>query len=84
MKHEGFTAREFIAWNRIVRPGSVIGPQQQFLIDWEYKLRTESEALRVSNSIGSALNKASSVYHETPAGMGGFVRSKMRSLKIVS
>ena len=33
MKHFGFTALEFIAWARICRPGSVLGPQQQFLVD---------------------------------------------------
>ena len=31
MKHYGFTAHECIGWLRIVRPGSVIGPQQQYL-----------------------------------------------------
>eukprot|EP00759_Apiculatamorpha_spiralis_P013297 PhF_6_TR19989/c0_g1_i1/m.29165/K06639/CDC14; cell division cycle 14 len=31
MKHYAFTAREAIAWCRICRPGSVIGPQQQYL-----------------------------------------------------
>jgi hypothetical protein len=31
MKHHGFTAREAMGWLRIVRPGSVIGDQQEFL-----------------------------------------------------
>ncbi|XP_068175098.1 dual specificity protein phosphatase CDC14AB isoform X2 [Antennarius striatus] len=31
MKHYRFTAGEAIAWMRICRPGSVIGPQQNFL-----------------------------------------------------
>ena len=31
MKHFGFTAHECIGWQRIVRPGSVIGPQQHYL-----------------------------------------------------
>ncbi|MEQ2210074.1 Dual specificity protein phosphatase cdc14ab, partial [Xenoophorus captivus] len=31
MKHYRFTAAEAIAWIRICRPGSVIGPQQNFL-----------------------------------------------------
>ncbi len=31
MKHQGMNAAECIAWQRIVRPGSVIGPQQHFL-----------------------------------------------------
>eukprot|EP00928_Gymnodinium_smaydae_P054404 TRINITY_DN38180_c0_g1_i1.p1 TRINITY_DN38180_c0_g1~~TRINITY_DN38180_c0_g1_i1.p1 ORF type:complete len:435 (-),score=71.62 TRINITY_DN38180_c0_g1_i1:293-1597(-) len=35
MRHYGITAREFIAWSRLSRPGSVIGPQQQFLCDMQ-------------------------------------------------
>ena len=31
MKHHKFTAKEFIAWNRICRPGSILGPQQFYL-----------------------------------------------------
>ncbi|UJR21206.1 hypothetical protein I4U23_024303 [Adineta vaga] len=31
MKHHKFTAAEVIAWLRICRPGSVIGPQQNYL-----------------------------------------------------
>jgi len=31
MKHYKFTAAECIAWCRICRPGSIIGPQQNFL-----------------------------------------------------
>lgn len=35
MKHFGFTGLEFIGWARLCRPGSVLGPQQQFLIDMQ-------------------------------------------------
>jgi cell division cycle 14 len=35
MKHAGHSAEEAIAWLRIVRPGSVIGQQQQFLKECE-------------------------------------------------
>lgn len=31
MKHYKFTAAETIAWLRICRPGSIIGPQQNYL-----------------------------------------------------
>ena len=31
MRRAGFTARDAIAWLRIVRPGSVVGQQQQYL-----------------------------------------------------
>lgn len=34
MKHYRFTAAEAIAWIRICRPGSIIGPQQNFLEEW--------------------------------------------------
>ena len=39
MQHYGFTAREAMGWLRIVRPGSVIGPQQQYLVDREAVMR---------------------------------------------
>lgn len=38
MKHMGFTANECMAWLRIVRPGSVIGPQQQYLKSQEQRM----------------------------------------------
>jgi cell division cycle 14 len=46
MKHHGFAAREAMGWLRIVRPGSVMGPQQQFLCDQEAAMRRAGEALR--------------------------------------
>ena len=38
MKHKAFTARESIAWLRICRPGSVIGPQQSYLVSQESRM----------------------------------------------
>jgi len=35
MKHYKFPAAAFIGWIRLARPGSILGPQQQFLIDKE-------------------------------------------------
>ncbi|CAG9319773.1 CDC14A_1 [Blepharisma stoltei] len=35
MKHYEISAAAFIGWIRVCRPGSVLGPQQQFLIDME-------------------------------------------------
>eukprot|EP00961_Rhodomonas_salina_P274844 3712982-Rhodomonas_salina.1 len=40
MKHLDFTADEAIAWLRICRPGSVIGPQQRFLEQQEQHMRS--------------------------------------------
>lgn len=46
MKHFGFPARAFIGWNRICRPGSVLGPQQQFMIDMESEMHQAGAYLR--------------------------------------
>ncbi|CAE7510514.1 CDC14A, partial [Symbiodinium pilosum] len=35
MKHYRWPARAWIGWNRICRPGSILGPQQQFLCDMQ-------------------------------------------------
>ena len=32
MKHHGFTAEEAMGWIRVARPGSVLGPQQHYLL----------------------------------------------------
>jgi cell division cycle 14 len=39
IKHYDFSAPESIAWLRICRPGSVIGPQQQWMLSKEAALR---------------------------------------------
>jgi cell division cycle 14 len=39
MKHAGFMARPFIGWSRLCRPGSILGPQQQFLVEIEHEFR---------------------------------------------
>ena len=39
MQHHGFSAREAMGWLRVVRLGSVIGPQQQYLVDREAVMR---------------------------------------------
>jgi len=46
MKHFGWPARAFIGWNRICRPGSILGPQQQFLLDMESEMHQAGAALR--------------------------------------
>ena len=38
IKHYRFCAADFIAWIRILRPGSVLGPQQQFLVKLQKKI----------------------------------------------
>lgn len=41
MKHYGFNAANFIGWIRIARPGSILGPQQHFLIEMENMMKAE-------------------------------------------
>ena len=45
MKHHGFTARAAMGWLRVVRPGSVIGPQQAFLCEREALMHRSSAPL---------------------------------------
>lgn len=44
MKHYRFTAAEAIAWIRICRPGSVIGPQQNFLEEKQASLWLQNDS----------------------------------------
>jgi cell division cycle 14 len=47
MKHFGFPPAPFIGWIRIARPGSILGPQQQYLISMDDKmLKAGGEAKR--------------------------------------
>ncbi|CAJ0946662.1 unnamed protein product [Ranitomeya imitator] len=46
MKHYRMNAAETIAWIRICRPGSVIGPQQQFLLEKQMSLWNEGDIYR--------------------------------------
>ncbi|XP_076462279.1 dual specificity protein phosphatase CDC14C-like isoform X3 [Babylonia areolata] len=46
MKHYKFTAAETIAWCRICRPGSVIGPQQNFLEERQMWMWSEGDSYR--------------------------------------
>ena len=41
MRNFGFSAREAMAWVRIVRPGSIVGPQQHFLDQLEAQVKRQ-------------------------------------------
>jgi len=47
MKHYKFTAPEVIGWMRICRPGMVIGPQQQFLVDLQARMWHEGDVMHM-------------------------------------
>lgn len=38
IKEYGFSAAEYMGWVRLCRPGCVVGPQQQFLVDYDEKV----------------------------------------------
>jgi len=51
MKHYSFPPAEFIAWIRICRPGSILGPQQQFIhqvhrkcLEWGCEFREQHDS----------------------------------------
>nr|XP_061804536.1 dual specificity protein phosphatase CDC14C-like [Nerophis lumbriciformis] len=46
MKHYSMTAAEVIAWIRICRPGSIIGPQQNFVEEKQNSLWAEGDIFR--------------------------------------
>jgi len=46
MKHFKFPARAYIAWNRICRPGSILGLQQNFLLDMQTEMFEGADNLR--------------------------------------
>ncbi|EGD78114.1 Cdc14A3 phosphatase [Salpingoeca rosetta] len=45
MKHYKLTAREAIAWLRVARPGSVIGPQQHYVVQQQQHMWEEGASL---------------------------------------
>jgi len=44
MKHFKIPAKMFIAWNRLARPGSILGPQQKYLVDLETEMISHQSA----------------------------------------
>mmetsp|Transcript_27563 Transcript_27563/g.32608 ORF Transcript_27563/g.32608 Transcript_27563/m.32608 type:complete len:425 (+) Transcript_27563:65-1339(+) len=58
MKHYKFTAAEVIGWMRICRPGTVIGPQQQFLAEIEEKMWADGDAYREAARTGVHSNSS--------------------------
>ena len=52
IKHYGYSAREATAWCRICRPGSVVGPQQQYLASVEPQLKAEGKNFWKQHGLG--------------------------------
>ena len=41
MKHYYFPAADFIGWIRIARPGSILDPQQNYLVEMQKAMRDQ-------------------------------------------
>lgn len=54
IKHFGFSAEEAMGYIRICRPGSVIGPQQHYLLHYAPRLLEEGAALRKAAGLGAS------------------------------
>eukprot|EP01017_Pseudomicrothorax_dubius_P003555 TRINITY_DN1053_c0_g1_i2.p1 TRINITY_DN1053_c0_g1~~TRINITY_DN1053_c0_g1_i2.p1 ORF type:complete len:409 (-),score=84.20 TRINITY_DN1053_c0_g1_i2:98-1324(-) len=55
MKHYKFPAAAFIGWIRICRPGSILGPQQQFLNDQQARFFQMSEKSPIWRQISATV-----------------------------
>jgi len=58
IKHFRMTAAEVIGWIRLARPGSIIGPQQQYLEQMQASLWQEGDSVRVANRLSSSLQRS--------------------------
>lgn len=67
MKHYRFTAREIIGWMRVCRPGSVIGPQQQFMESIQARMWEEGEMFRRSRELPSPAADSLLVRYSLPS-----------------
>ena len=55
MKHYRFPAAAFIGYIRICRPGSILGPQQQFLLEMQDKYFKKGDDYRKKNGLTDEL-----------------------------
>eukprot|EP00928_Gymnodinium_smaydae_P026016 TRINITY_DN20545_c0_g2_i1.p1 TRINITY_DN20545_c0_g2~~TRINITY_DN20545_c0_g2_i1.p1 ORF type:complete len:429 (-),score=69.74 TRINITY_DN20545_c0_g2_i1:134-1420(-) len=71
MKYFGFSAREFIGWSRMCRPGCVLGHQQDFLVGME------------ANFFGGDVCASFSLSEAGDEGQGERLCSARRDLKMI-
>lgn len=70
MKEVGFEARAFIGWNRLCRPGSILGPQQQFLVAMEQELKSPAKPRLLGLDFGLNLLEPYKPFAYADAGQG--------------
>jgi cell division cycle 14 len=57
IKHYHFNAADFIGWIRLCRPGSILGPQQYFLLEMEESLKMQGELSPLWKSVRETLSE---------------------------
>ncbi|KAJ0397632.1 hypothetical protein ATCC90586_001316 [Pythium insidiosum] len=65
MKHDGFAAKEAIGWLRLCRPGSVIGPQQEYLESIQqrmWKLKDQERVVTEKASSGFIVSRTINIF----------------------
>jgi cell division cycle 14 len=77
MKHFKFPADAFIGYIRICRPGSILGPQQQFLCDIQEKYFKKGEKFRKDNGLSDDM--CLKLDNLTLTDKSGLIMSKMDS-----
>ena len=80
MRRYGFTAREAMGWLRVMRPGSVIGEQQHFLLAVERRLRAPRPAPAPGAPRAPPAGGGRLVVSDRPAGDSGGARGRTASL----
>lgn len=81
MKHQGYTAAESIAWIRICRPGSIVGPQQIFLEAHQSQMWREGAAMTASKAV-TLLEPSNTSTSYPPVGSPLAARQRIRSASI--
>ena len=69
IKHFGFEPADFIGWIRLCRPGSVLGPQQQFLCEMEEMCKRWGAEFRVRSLRVNTVSKEESKFEMSPEEM---------------
>lgn len=71
MKHYFCPARAFIAWNRLCRPGSILGPQQHYLIGMQehmFQAGMATRRQRITNNPQDATERVFLEQYSSPRG----------------
>ncbi|KAJ3595199.1 hypothetical protein NHX12_004503 [Muraenolepis orangiensis] len=80
MKHFRFTAAETMAWIRTCRPGSIIGPQQNYLEEKQSSLWVQGDVYRSKQKVLQQRLDRQRQQHQSPAPLGSTQEEMMSRL----